>query len=248
MTIKSTIPAPADDDRSAYAGRWIALADGQIIGQGGTPEQARRASQAARYKESLKVEYVPTSQYLPFPEQLVTIKRIVPSGQVVYLVGGAVRDALLDLPVHDMDFALSGDVLAFARHVANLLGGDFYPLDKERQTGRVLLSNASGQRQVLDFAALRGPDLESDLRGRDFTINAIAVALDKPQVLLDPLGGAADFDPERLFHGEADIVSLRATLLFGLKGKIRKISASAKERCIVRCWTAAKGRTPAVYM
>jgi hydroxylamine reductase len=32
------------------------------------------------------------------------------------------------------------------------------------------------------------------------------------------LGGAEDFDPDRLFHGDTDIVSLRSTLLFGLRG------------------------------
>ena len=110
----------------------------------------------------------------------------------------AVRDALLGLPIHDLDFALSGDVLPLARNVANSLGANYYPLDEERQTGRVLLSDSSGHRQILDFAALRGPDLESDLRGRDFTINAIAVTLDEPQVLLDPLGGAADLIAKRL--------------------------------------------------
>lgn len=198
MSVTSAAPPPADNDRSAYAGRWIALAGGQIIGQGGTPEQARRASQAARYKESLKVEYVPISQPLPFPEQLEKIRCIVPDGKSVYLVGGAVRDALLGLPIHDLDFALSGDVLPLARNIANLLGGNYYPLDEERQMGRVLLSDYSGHRQVVDFAALRGPDLESDLRARDFTINAIAVTLDEPQVLLDPLGGAADLIAKRL--------------------------------------------------
>jgi len=192
------VRTPADDDRAAYAGRWIALVDGQVIGHGGTPEQARRASQAARYKESLKVEYVPTPQPLPFPEQLEKIRQILSPDPSVYLVGGAVRDALLGLPIHDLDFALSGDALAIARRIANLLGGDYYPLDEERQAGRVLLGDPSGRRQALDFAALRGPDLESDLRGRDFTVNAMAVALNEPQILLDPLGGAADLSAKRL--------------------------------------------------
>src|SRR5690606_3092900 len=98
MSDTSAAPPPADNDRYAYAGRWIALEGGQVIGQGGTPEQAWRASQAACYKESLKVEYVPISQPLLFPEQLEKIRRIVPDGKAVYLVGGAVRDALLGLP------------------------------------------------------------------------------------------------------------------------------------------------------
>lgn len=188
----------AEDERAAYAGRWVALAGGQVIGQGGTPEQARRASQAARHKESLKVEYVPTSRPFSFSPVLEQVRKIAPPAEPVYLVGGAVRDALLGLPTHDLDFALSGNVLGLARRAANLLGGAYFPLDEERQTGRVILTDYSGRRQVLDFAALRGPDLEADLRGRDFTINAMAVALDAPQSLLDPTGGAADLAAKRL--------------------------------------------------
>ncbi len=187
-----------EEERAAYAGRWVALAGGQVIGQGGTPEQARRASQAARHKESLKVEYVPTSQPFSFSPVLEQVRKIAPPAEPVYLVGGAVRDVLLGLPTHDLDFALSGDVLGLARRTANLLGGAYFPLDEERQTGRVILTDHSGRRQVLDFAALRGPDLEADLRGRDFTINAMAVALDAPQSLLDPTGGAADLSSKRL--------------------------------------------------
>lgn len=198
MSRETTPEIPPDDPRSAYAGRWIALAGGQVVGQGGTPEQALRASQAARYKESLKVEYVHTSEPLPFPSVLDEIQQIASNDKPVYLVGGAVRDALLGLPIHDLDFALSGDVLVLARRVANQLGGDYYPLDEERQTGRVILTDPAGRRQVLDFAALRGPDLESDLLGRDFTMNAMAVTLDAPQVLLDPTGGAADLSGKRL--------------------------------------------------
>lgn len=196
---RETVPEiPVDDSRAAYAGRWIALAGGQVVGQGGTPEHARRASQAARYKESLKVEYVPTSEPLLFSSVLEEIRQLTSSDKPVYLVGGAVRDSLLGLSIHDLDFALYGDVLGLARRIANQLGGDYYPLDEERQTARVILKDQAGRRQVLDFAAFRGPNLESDLLSRDFTVNAMAVSLDAPQVLLDPTGGAADLSAKRL--------------------------------------------------
>lgn len=123
---------------------------------------------------------------------LERVRKALPSGLDVYLVGGATRDLLLGQVSHDLDFTLSGDVLAIARHVANTLGAAYYPLDEERDTARVVVIETDGSRKVLDFAALRGPDLESDLRGRDFTINALAVALGAPQKLIDPLGGAAD--------------------------------------------------------
>lgn len=104
-------------------------------------------------------------------------------------MGGVVRDALLGRPLHDWDFAVEGDAMGLARAVADALGGAFYPLDPERGTGRVVLRR-QGRGMELDFAALRGPDLEADLRGRDFTLNAMAAGPDGQ--LIDPLGGLAD--------------------------------------------------------
>ena len=105
-------------------------------------------------------------------------------------VGGAVRDALLDRPVHDWDFGVDRDALGLARAVANALGGAYFPLDTERDAGRVVLMAADGARLELDFAALRGADLEADLLARDFTVNALA--LDETGTLIDPTGGAGD--------------------------------------------------------
>jgi putative nucleotidyltransferase with HDIG domain len=82
--------------------------------------------------------------------------------------------------------------------VADTLGSDVYPLDTERDTGRVLLPQPDGKRLILDFATYRGPDLESDLRGRDFTVNAMALDLRDDSSLIDPLGGAKDLRQRRL--------------------------------------------------
>ncbi|HET92106.1 MAG TPA: HD domain-containing protein [Chloroflexi bacterium] len=114
----------------------------------------------------------------------------------VWLVGGAVRDALLDRPVHDWDFAVDRDGLGLARAVADALGGAYFPLDAERETGRAILKAADGSRVELDFALLRGPDLEADLVARDFTINALA--LDQTNSLVDSTGGLADLEARRI--------------------------------------------------
>ena len=111
MPSKPKPTALNEEDRAAYAGQWVALAGGQVVGHGGTPEQAWRASQAARHKESLEVQYMPTSQPFAFSPLLERVREIVSPDIPIYLVGGAVRDALLGLPTHDLDFALSGDVL-----------------------------------------------------------------------------------------------------------------------------------------
>jgi tRNA nucleotidyltransferase/poly(A) polymerase len=133
--------------------------------------------------------------YSSFLEQL---RQIIPPETKAYLVGGAVRDRLLGLPVHDFDLVLAGDALQLARDVANRLGGAYYPLDIERETGRVVISLPAGKHQFIDLARMRDADIESDLRGRDFTVNAMASDIHHPSSLIDPLNGAADLRAQRL--------------------------------------------------
>ncbi len=179
------------EDLTPYAGRWVARLRGRVVGQGGTPQQALRAAKTNRPKEQPEITYVPTSQPLTFSKLLDKIRLVLPEDVPVFLVGGAVRDALLQRPTHDLDFAVDGDGIQVARQVADALNAAFVPLDPERGTGRVVLLRESGQ-YTIDFASLRGEDIESDLRARDFTINALAVDVRAPDKLLDPLGGALD--------------------------------------------------------
>jgi putative nucleotidyltransferase with HDIG domain len=113
-------------------------------------------------------------------------------GVRVWPVGGVVRDALLGRPVSDWDFAVDRGAMKLARAVSDALGGAYYPLDEERDTGRVVLVEDDGSRLDLDFAALRGDSLEVDLLARDFTINALA--LDGTGALIDVTGGLADLE------------------------------------------------------
>ncbi len=129
---------------------------------------------------------------LPYADILEHIRACLPGSITIHLVGGAVRDLLLNRATHDLDFVLPGDAIATSRRVAKYLKAPFYPIDPERDTGRIMVADSLGKRLVLDFAAYRGPDLESDLRGRDFTINAIAIDLRQPHSLFDPLGGSKD--------------------------------------------------------
>lgn len=185
-------------DLASYAGRWVAQLSGKIVGQGGTPEQALQAARMARYKEIPQVMYVPTKHPFQFPPELDLVRQVLLAYQPVYLVGGAVRDALLSRPVHDFDFVLPHAALQIARGVANQLKAAYFPLDEERQTARIIFSNEQGERFVMDFSVFRGPDLESDLQERDFTVNAMAVDLNNLQALLDPLAGAPDLLNKKL--------------------------------------------------
>ena len=57
------------------------------------------------------------------------IRARLPQDVPIYLVGGAVRDALLDRQHYDLDFSTPGDALKIARQLANDLGAAYFPLD-----------------------------------------------------------------------------------------------------------------------
>lgn len=184
----------ADQERSAYAGRWVARLHGRIIAQGGTPELARRAALSARHKESPEILYMPFD--FSFPPLVNLVRAALPDSEL-YLVGGAVRDILLGRPSPDLDFAVPAGAIPLARKVANALDADYVTLDEEHDTGRVIHTAENGRRTHLDFASFRGQTLEDDLRHRDFTINALACDL-RAEAILDPLEGAADLRAKRI--------------------------------------------------
>lgn len=119
----------------------------------------------------------------------------------VYLVGGTVRDLLLDSgEIKDIDVVLARGSVEASRVFADASGGSFFFLDEERRITRVMVPSADLQLQF-DFAPLEGSDLLTDLGRRDFTMNAMA--LDLGAYLR--AGASADIvDP---FQGRSDIGS-----------------------------------------
>lgn len=229
---KDRPPASADLPReSGYRGRWIARLRGRIVAQGGTPDQALQAALSLRHKEKPAVSFMPIA--LPFPSLLADVERALPEDQEIFLVGGAVRDLLMDRQAPDLDFAVPRGGIALARRVANALRSDFMILDEERDTARAIVTADDGTRTRLDFASYRGGgSLEADLRARDFTINALAFDL-RNQTVLDPLGGAADLRAKRIrecsTHSFSDdpvrllrAVRLAATLGFQIEADTRQ--------------------------
>jgi putative nucleotidyltransferase with HDIG domain len=130
--------------------------------------------------------------HFSLPPLIQKIKDILPAGQEIYLVGGAVRDLFLSRLSPDFDFALPSGGISLARKIANALKADFMALDDERDTGRVII-HENESRIFLDFATYRGKNLEEDLRARDFTINAIAYNL-QDDTLIDPTEGVKDIE------------------------------------------------------
>jgi poly(A) polymerase len=110
------------------------------------------------------------------------------SAERVWIVGGAVRDALLEREVTDLDLAVAGDAEEVARTVSRAADGHPFGLSGEFAMWRV---QAREQPWHIDVAALRGDSIEVDLAARDFTVDAIAVPLGGGEPI-DPHGGAAD--------------------------------------------------------
>jgi poly(A) polymerase len=111
-----------------------------------------------------------------------------------WIVGGAVRDAVLGREVTDLDLAVAGDPGAAARAIAQEIGEHAFELSAEFGTWRVA---ASGHGWQIDVTALRGESIEADLAERDFTIGAVAVPLAGGEPI-DPYAGLADLAEKRL--------------------------------------------------
>ena len=121
----------------------------------------------------------------------------------VYLVGGAVRDRLLGLPVRERDWVVVG---ATPEELVRL---GYEPVGREfpvflHPTTHEEYALARQERKVgpgyRGFTTQFAPTvtLEEDLRRRDLTINAMAE--DENATLIDPYGGRADLDARRLRH------------------------------------------------
>jgi poly(A) polymerase len=120
----------------------------------------------------------------------------------VWIVGGAIRDALLGEPVSSADIAVEpGHEERAARAIARVAGGTAFQLSEEHATWRAI---APIDGWHLDVVPLRAEAIEEDLRERDFTVNAIARPLAGGD-LIDPTGGIADTEA-RLLRAASDRV------------------------------------------
>jgi tRNA nucleotidyltransferase (CCA-adding enzyme) len=142
----------------------------------------------------------------PFADELRALD--LPSGKGVYLVGGAVRDLLLGRESFDIDLAVEGDAIEFARS----LGGE---VTAHGRFGTAVVRFPDGRQ--LDIVTCRRetystpaalPDvepgtIEDDLARRDFTVNAMAASLAEDfGRILDPHRGRADLEDRtiRVLH------------------------------------------------
>lgn len=135
-------------------------------------------------------------------------------GMASYLVGGTVRDLFLGAGGRDFDIVVEGDATKLARAAARKFGGEAYVSEG---FGTAIWETAAGA--AIDFASARSEyyeapgalpkvehaSLNQDLFRRDFTVNAMALALSGPAPgkVHDPYGGYADLKAGvlRVLHG-----------------------------------------------
>lgn len=127
------------------------------------------------------------------------------NGFEIYLVGGFVRDRLMEIECNDIDISVIGDAVNLAELTAKEFKTKLSAVYKKFGTALLLLDDIK-----IEFASAREEsyktgsrkpevsfsDLEHDLSRRDFTINALAVSLNKNNSgeITDMFGGISDLD------------------------------------------------------
>jgi len=138
-------------------------------------------------------------------EQLKIIKDLAKKKKLeIYLVGGYLRELMLDKNSLDYDFAVSKNAIKLAEQFANRIKGAFVLLDKERGCARVVKKHGN-EISTYDFADFRADSFKKDLSHRDFTINTMSIDLFlldfksalKPQVC-DHKKGLKDLNDKRI--------------------------------------------------
>ncbi len=132
------------------------------------------------------------------------------AGINLFLTGGAMRDMLAGFRIRDLDFVVEGPALKVAKAICEHSGAQLVSTDENRKSAELIFpggvtAQVSMARQEKYGRAGSKPQItqssiQEDLRGRDFTCNAIALSLNKASrgLLLDPMNGLADIERREL--------------------------------------------------
>lgn len=171
------------------------------------------------------------------------------TGRKIYLVGGTVRDMLLNRPTYDKDLiVLDEDARSFSENLVKTLDATFVPLDEENKIYRIVLKD---KLNYLDITNPIENDFEKDIKRRDFTINALALNIYNGEII-DFVDGKKDLenkkirmiteenfddDPLRILRGyrfQAGLgFEIEENTLNAIKSRIEKLNQPAFERKIV---------------
>ena len=176
--------------------------------------------------------------------QAIPVLQTLSETHEIYLVGGAVRDMLLGICPPDYDIVTTAEPQVLVHAISQDTGTSFFKLGKNRQ----MVYRGKIGAYTLDIASMAGDSILSDLRLRDFAINAMAVHLGN-RLLLDPLSGQVDLaerkirmvseqafinDPLRLLRAYRFAATLNFEIGESTKAAIqihgRRISGPAGER------------------
>ncbi|MGH9627207.1 MAG: hypothetical protein ACRD7E_02420 [Bryobacteraceae bacterium] len=128
----------------------------------------------------------------------------------LFLTGGAVRDMLGGFPIRDLDFTVEGNAIKLAKAIAQKAGARIVFLDENRKSAELVFPGAVtaqiAMARLERYTKTGGKPhvtpatIHEDLRGRDFTINALALSLNRASrgLLLDPTNGLADLERKEL--------------------------------------------------
>ncbi len=166
------------------------------------------------------------------------------AGVNLFLTGGGMRDMLGGFQIRDLDFSLEGNALKVARTLEENPGVRIVSVDENRRsaelvfpagvTAQVAMSRKERYAKTGAKPQVTPATIQEDLRGRDFTVNAMALSLNRASrgLLLDPTNGLADLgrremrsthpyvfydDPIRLLR----LVRLRVRLGFTVEERTR---------------------------
>jgi tRNA nucleotidyltransferase/poly(A) polymerase len=174
------------------------------------------------------------------------------AGVAVFLTGGAMRDMLGGFAIRDLDFTVEGNPLKLAKTLAEKAGGEILASDDQKKSAELrfpggVTAEIGMSRQVRHGKPGSKPHvspatIHEDLRGRDFTVNAIALSLNRASrgLILDPNNGLADLerkelravhnyalydDPARLLR----LVRLRVRLGYTVEDRTRQQYENARQ-------------------
>jgi tRNA nucleotidyltransferase (CCA-adding enzyme) len=132
------------------------------------------------------------------------------AGVNLFLAGGAMRDMLGGFPIRDLDFAVEGNALKLAKSVADRSAARILEIDENRRAAELIFPGAVtveiGMSRLEKYGRTGSKPqvtpafIQDDLRRRDFTINAIALSLNRGSrgLLIDPTNGLADLTNREL--------------------------------------------------
>jgi len=170
----------------------------------------------------------------------------------LFLTGGAMRDMIAGFRIRDLDFVVEGNALKVAKALTDKGAAKALSVDDDRKTVELVFPNGVTAQVAMSRQEKYGrtgakpqispATIQEDLRGRDFTCNAIALSLNRASrgLLLDPMNGLADIerkelravttygfydDPSRLLR----LVRFRVRMGYGVEERTQMQVANARE-------------------